>query len=167
MLDLGSVRIEWGTMIFQLIVFLILLLLVRIFAMKPAMSVLQKRQTYIEEQISSAELSRKEAEALISEQRALLEQAKLDAQTVLERAKKQSDAESQDIIQSAKDRADRIVEEARAEVVSEREKAVAVLRDEVAHLSVLLATKVLEREVDAKSHEKELEQFIQQAGDRL
>lgn len=64
--------IQLGTMLFQIIMFLILLALVSKFAMKPAMSILQKRQENIEGQIAAAEKANAEAQGLLQEQRAEL-----------------------------------------------------------------------------------------------
>ncbi|WP_254901206.1 F0F1 ATP synthase subunit B [Tuberibacillus sp. Marseille-P3662] len=161
------VHFEVGTFLFQIIIFLILLWLVSRFAMKPAMKVLKDRQDNIESQIKDAENDREEAAQLLQKQKEQLDQARSDAKEIIDRAKKQSESEAQQIIDDAKGRADRMVEQAKEEIDRERERAVASLRDEVADLSVILASRVLEKEVDAKDHEKEIDAFIREAGDRI
>ncbi len=158
---------HFGTILFQLIVVIILILIVGKMGMRPMLDVMRKRQDHIENEITTAEANRQEAAQLLEQQKAELNNVRQEAQEIIERAKKQSEGEAQEIISLSKERADRLIEDARAEISLERDKAVAALRDEVAHLSVLLATKVLEKEVDAKSHEKEINQFLQQVGDRL
>ncbi|MBO8172011.1 MAG: F0F1 ATP synthase subunit B [Bacillaceae bacterium] len=154
-------------MLFQVITFIILLLIVRKFAMGPAMSVLEKRQKHIEEQITTAEKNREEAQKLLEEQRAALKEARDEAHEIVERAKKQSEVEAKEILNSAKERADRMVEEARAEIEREKDKAVAELRDQVTSLSVLLASKIIEKELDEKQQQEVIDQFMKQVGDRL
>lgn len=158
---------HFGTILFQLIVVIILIFVVAKLGMRPMLDIMRKRQDHIENEISTAESNRKEAALLLEQQKTELNNVRHEAQEIIERAKKQSEGEAQEMINLAKERADRLLEDARSEISLERDKAVATLRDEVAHLSVLLATKVLEKEVDAKSHEKEINQFLQQAGDRL
>ncbi|GAB7387895.1 F0F1 ATP synthase subunit B [Bacillaceae bacterium] len=159
--------IEWGTMLYQLVLFIILFLLLRKYAFGPLMGVMQKRQEYVESQLAAAEKNRAEAEALLEEQRNVLQQARQEAQQIVERAKKQSEAEAEKILASAQQHAERMIEEARAEIEREKEKAVAELRDQVAGLSVLLASKIIEKELNEKEQAQEIEQFLKQVGDRL
>lgn len=158
---------HWGTIIFQLVAILVLMLIVSKLAMKPMLNMMRKRQDHIENEINSAEQARKDAEASIEEQRKALEVARQEAHDIIENAKKQSDVEAQNIIKAAQERADRTVEQALEDIQNERDKAVATLRDEVADLSVLLASKVLEKEIDEKQHEKEIHQFMKQVGEKL
>lgn len=167
MFDLGSIRMEWGTMLFQVVVFLVLLWIVKKFAIGPAMGVLEKRQQQIENQISTAEKNRAEAETLLKEQKQALQQAREEAHQIIERAKKQSELEAKEILEAAQKRSERMIEEARAEITREKDKAVAELRDQVASLSVMLAAKVIEKELDQSQQQEVIDQFMEQVGDRL
>lgn len=167
MLDFGSVRLEFGTMIFQVVVFLILLLLVSRFALKPAMSILQKRQENIEGQIAAAEKANAEAQGLLLEQRAELKKVREEAQAILERAKKQADVEGQEIMAASQARAERMIEDAKLEINREKEKAIASVRDQVAGLSVLLASKIIEKEMSEAEQQDTIEQFMRQVGGQV
>ncbi len=167
MFDLGSIRIEWGTMLFQIVILLVLLWIVAKFAIGPAMKVLEKRQQQIENQISTAEKNRAEAETLLKEQKQALQQAREEAHQIIERAKKQSELEAKEILEAAQKRSERMLEEARAEITREKDKAVAELRDQVASLSVMLAAKVIEKELDQSQQQEVIDQFMEQVGDRL
>jgi F-type H+-transporting ATPase subunit b len=167
MFDLGTVGIEFGTMLFQIVAFLILLLLVKRFAFGPAMSILEKRQKHIENEIESAEKSRQETLKILEEQREVLNQARDDAHEIIERARKNSENEAKGILDEAQERAKRLVEEAKSEIEREKDKAVAVLRDQFAGLSILLASKVIEKEISEQEQKETIDQFIRQVGDRL
>ncbi|TCP20256.1 ATP synthase F0 subcomplex B subunit [Scopulibacillus darangshiensis] len=156
-----------GTILFQLIVVIILIAIVAKLAMRPMLEVMNKRQSHIENEISTAEENRREAAELLEKQKAELNQVRQEATAIIDRAKQQSENEGQKIIEDARVRSERLIEQAKEEIDREREKAVASLRDEVAELSVLLASKVLEREVDPKDHKNEINTFIKQAGDRI
>ncbi|WKB35582.1 F0F1 ATP synthase subunit B [Terrilactibacillus sp. S3-3] len=156
-----------GTILFQLIIFLLLMVLVAKLGLKPVLSIMQKRKEYINNEISSAESSRKEAEEFLNKQKAELNKVREEAHEIIERAKKQSEGEAQSIIDAAKERSERLIKEAHDEINREKDKAVASIRDEVAELSVLLASKVLEKEVDAKAYDKEIGQLLKQVGNKL
>ncbi|GEN34442.1 MULTISPECIES: F0F1 ATP synthase subunit B [Aneurinibacillus] len=160
-------EIQLGTLLFQVVMFLILLALVSKFAMKPAMSVLQKRQEYIESQITAAEQANAEAKSLLEQQRAELKKVREEAQTILERAKKQADVEGQEIIAASQARAERMIEEAKLEINREKEKAIASVRDQVAGLSVLLASKIIEKEMSQAEQQDTIEQFMRQVGGQV
>jgi F-type H+-transporting ATPase subunit b len=158
-------KLELGTMLFQLVAFLVLMGLMIRYALRPVMGVMEKRQAYIDEQINTAEKNRAEAERLVAEQREELEKARKEPRELLERAKAQKEREAEAIIKEAQERAERMIQEASKEIAREKEKALAELRDQVGQLTVLLASKVLEKEVDAKQQSKLVDRYLQQVGE--
>jgi F-type H+-transporting ATPase subunit b len=154
-----------GDIIFQLIMFLILLALLKKFAWKPLMGIMKQREDHIASEINSAEASRLEAKKLLEEQRAVLNQSRQEAHTLIEAAKKQGDVQREEIITVARSEADRIKDAAKREIEQEKEKAVAAIREQVASLSVLIASKVIEKELTAQDQEKLISEYIQEAGD--
>nr|WP_212775231.1 F0F1 ATP synthase subunit B [Polycladomyces abyssicola] len=152
-------------MLFQLVAFLVLMGLLIRFALRPIMGVMEKRQAYIDEQIDTAEKNRAEAERLVAEQREALEKARKEARELLERAKVQKEREAEAIIKEAQERAERMIQEATNEIAREKEKALAELRDQVGQLAVLLASKVMEKEIDAKQQSKLVDRYLQQVGE--
>jgi F-type H+-transporting ATPase subunit b len=155
---------EIGTMLFQLAAFIILMLLVGRFALRPMLATMKQRQDHIEGQIKAAEESRKEAEKLLEEQRAELNRARQEAKEIIDRAKAQKEREAEEIIKMAQERAERMIQEATAEIQREKEKALASLRDEVGSLSVELASKLLEKELDKKDQAKLMESYFEEVG---
>jgi F-type H+-transporting ATPase subunit b len=154
-----------GTILFQIIAFLVLMLIVSKFAMRPMLSTMQKRQDYIESEIDAAEKSRKSAEESVEEQRKALEEARNESYQIVERAKRQSEAEGNKILESARKQSERNLEEARKEILTEKEQAVAELREQVASLSVQIATKVIEKELDEKDQEKLINEYLEEVGE--
>lgn len=167
MLDFGAVALEWGSLLFQAIVFLLLLLAVRKFAMGPIVAVMEKRRQHIENEITTAERSRKEAEALLAEQRRVLDEARLEAKSIIDRATKQASDEAAKIVADAQAAAERLKADASAELAREVEKAKAELRDQMTGLSVLLASKIIEKELDEATQKATIDKFLAQVGDRL
>lgn len=166
MLDLGSIRIEWGTMIWQVVIFLVLVAAVSKFAYKPAVGILKKRQDYIEGQIAAAERANAEANAVLEEQRAELKKVREEASSILERAKKQAEIEAAEIRKQSQESAARMIEDAKLEINREKEKALSSVRDQVAGLSVLLASKIIEKEMTEAEQQQTIEQFMRQVGEQ-
>lgn len=154
-----------GDMIFQLVMFLILLALLKKFAWGPLMGIMKTREEHIAGEINAAESSRLEAKKLVEEQRTMLKEARVEAQGLIEGARKQGDVQRDEIIVLARSEAERIKEAAKLEIEQQKEKAVAAIREQVASLSVLVASKVIERELNAKDQDKLINQYIQEAGE--
>lgn len=158
---------ELGTAIVQLIAFLILFWFLAKYAWGPLVKMLNDRREYIENQISAAEREREEAERILEEHRKLVEKARRDAHEWMENARRTSERQASEILAAAEAEARRIKEEALAEIQSEKEKALAELRDQVGELSVLLAGRILAREIDTGSHRELVERALAEMGDRV
>lgn len=154
-----------GDILFQLVMFAILLALLKKFAWAPLMGMMKQREEHIANEINAAESSRLEAKKLVEEQRNMLKDARVEAQSLIESAKKQGDVQREEIIATARTEAERIKETAKLEIEQQKEKAVAAIREQVASLSVLIASKVIEKELTTKDQDKLINQYIQEAGE--
>ncbi len=153
-----------GTMLAQLVIFLILMALVSRFALRPLLATMRQRQDHIDAQIRSAEDQRVQAEKLIEEQKVALQQAREEAKEIVERAKVQKEREAEEIIKLANERAERLVHEATEEINREKEKALLTLRQEVGAMSVQLASKMIGQELDQASQSKLVHRYLEQVG---
>lgn len=164
-LVLGAAVFNSGDIIFQLLMFIILLALLKKFAWGPLMGIMKQREEHIATEINAAEESRLEAKKLLEEQRNLLKDARTDAQGLIESARKQGDLQREEIIVTARTEAERIKEAAKLEIEQQKEKAVAAIREQVASLSVLIASKVIEKELSAADQDQLINEYIQEAGE--
>ena len=162
----GGGRINTGDIFFQLIVFIILLALLKKFAWGPLMGIMKQREEHIGNEISAAENSRLEAQKILQEQRDLLKEARNDAQSLIESAKKQGDIQRDEIIAIARTEAERLKEAAKLEIEQQKEKAVTAIREQVASLSVLIASKVIEKELTAADQDQLINEYIKEAGEQ-
>ncbi|ARK32746.1 F0F1 ATP synthase subunit B [Halalkalibacter krulwichiae] len=159
--------INWGSILYQLVAFLTLLFFLNKFALKPLLGVMEKREQIVNENLDSAEKNRKEAEEFIVQQRKELEKARVEAQEIIQQAKKLSEQQGQEILEQARENAERVKDSALAEIQREKEQAVQALREQVASLSVLIAAKVIEKELDEKAQEALVQDYLKEVGDKL
>ncbi|WHY00570.1 F0F1 ATP synthase subunit B [Neobacillus sp. DY30] len=158
--------VNWGDIIFQLAMFIVLMALLKKFAWGPLMGIMKQREEHVAGEITAAEQSRVEAKKLLEEQRSLLKEARSEAQVLIENAKKQGDIQREEIIAVARTEADRMKESAKLEIEQQKEKAVAAIREQVASLSVLIASKVIEKELNAADQDKLINEYIHEAGEK-
>ena len=160
-------NIPWINAFYQLAVFFILLMLLKKYAFGPIIDMMQKREEHIANQITSAEKNREDAEKYLAEQREEIQKAREEAQSIVANAKKLSEQQSDEMIQAAKQEAERMKDSALAEIKREKEQAVSALREQVGSLSVLVATKVIERELDEAAQKKLIEDYLKEVGEDL
>ncbi|MGC1137057.1 F0F1 ATP synthase subunit B [Bacillus sp. B38] len=163
-LELG-LSFNGGDILFQLLAMLVLLALLKKFALGPLLNIMKQRENHIAGEITSAEERNKEAQKLIEEQRVLLKEAKQESQSLIENAKKLGEKQKEDIIQAARAESERLKEAARTEIVKEKEQAVSALREQVASLSVLIASKVIEKELDEQAQEQLIQDYLKEVGE--
>jgi F-type H+-transporting ATPase subunit b len=161
----GHDGINLGDILFQLIMFLVLLALLRKYAFGPLMGVMKQREEHIANEIEQAEKHHQEAKKLAEEQRALMKQSRQEAQALIDNARKLGEEQKEQIIAAARAEADRLKEAAKKEIEREKEQAVAALREQVASLSVLIASKVIEKELTEQDQAKLISEYIQEAGE--
>lgn len=161
----GGPGINYGDILATLVVFIVLMILLKKFAWGPLMGIMTEREELVASEIETAEKNREEAHNLLEEQRSLLKEARTEALTIVENAKKQADMQKEDIVAAAKAEALRVQESAKRDIETEKEKAIAAVREEVVSLSVLAATKVLNKEVSAEDNRALIEETIAKAGE--
>ena len=165
-LALGAgMGLNTGDIVFQLVMFLVLLAVLKKFAFGPIMNMMKQREEHIANEITSSEERNKEAQKLIEEQRELLKQSRLEAQSLVENAKKLGEQQKEEIIQAAREESGRLKDGALKEIEQEKDQAVAALRAQVASLSVLIASKVIEKELNEKEQEKLINDYINEVGE--
>ena len=160
----GGGQLNTGDIVFQLVAFLLLMLLLKKFAWGPLMGILKERENHIANEIESAEQSRLETKKLLEEQRELLKESRNEAAGLIENAKKQAEMQREEIMALAKAEADRLKESAKVEIEQQKEQAVAAIREQVASLSILVASKVIEKEITEADQAKFINDIIQEAG---
>ena len=139
--------VEWGTVIVTVITFAILLALLKKFAWGPLKEVMDKRERDINRDIDEAE------------------EAKLNAQK-LEEENRKTLKETQDEVHEANIRANGMIETAQSEINSEKERALADINNQVSELSVLIASKVLQKEISEQDQKELVDKYLKEAGDK-
>lgn len=157
--------INSGDIIYQLAAFIILLILLRKYAFGPLMGIMKQREKHISNEIEAAEKSRKEAERFAAEQSEALKGARQDAQELIENAKKLGEQQQKEIIEAAKAEATRLKDSAVKEIQQEKDRAISALREQVASLSVLIASKVIEKELSEQDQQKLIDEYIKEVGE--
>src|SRR5258708_24371597 len=128
--DAGVITIN-GTVIVELITFLIMLAILARYVYPEIVKLAEARQLAIAQQLKEAEQARVEAEQRLKDAAARLEDARKTAQSVIDAATKSGEQLRQELKQKAEEGSKRTVETARKAIEAEREPAGQSVRREV------------------------------------
>ena len=159
--EAGVVTID-GTLIIELIAFLVMLALLARYVYPVILQYAEARQRAIAEQLREAEESRKQAEARLQEAQAKLDDARRSAQGVLDAAEKSGEQLRQELRSKADEEARRTVDNARKQIEAERDQAIRSVRSEVADLVVTATEKVIGETLDDQRHRRLIEKAIEE-----
>ena len=158
--------VEWGTTLVTLATFVILLALLKKFAWGPLKEVMDKRERDINKDIDDAEQAKINAQKLEEENRKTLKETQDEVQRILDDAKVQARKQHEEIIHEANVRANGMIETAQSEINSQKERALADINNQVSELSVLIASKVLRKEISEQDQKDLVEKYLKEAGDK-
>jgi F-type H+-transporting ATPase subunit b len=161
-LDAGLLTIN-GTLIAQLVIFLLVLFILYRLAWGPLLRILNERRARIAQGVEATQKAIQELEAAEKERQAKLEEARREAQAILDRITKQAEDLRKELEAKAREQAEALIVKARAEIQQEREKAVLDLRLQVADLAVMAAGRIIGESLDAKKHRELIERAIEEA----
>jgi F-type H+-transporting ATPase subunit b len=149
MLDVGL-----GLFVWNLIAFLVVLLLLRKFAWKPILNSLNERETKIADSIATADRVKAEMAQLQSENEALMAKAREERAALLKEAKATGDRLINEAKERAKAEANKIVAEAQLAINNQKKAALTEVKNEVGNLVIDVAEKVLRRELANKAEQE-------------
>lgn len=149
-----------------IIAFLILYGLLSKYAFGPLFAVMEKRREFVKSEIQKAEKSNTDSMQYLEDQKQALDTARKDAFGIVEQARQASVRQSEEIVQSARNEANRLKQDALQQIESEKDKAISALRNEVSDLSVRIASKIIEKEIDPSSQKQLVDGYLKEIGDQ-
>jgi len=149
-----------GVMFWTLIIFLVLLVILSRFAFKPLTAAVAAREAALEKLIKDAQRDREEAQKLLAEQQRALDASRADAQRVIADARTTGEKLRKEMLEQTKQQQHELLERARAEIDTERKRAIADLRREAVDLALVGASKVVEKNLDDQTNRKLIESFL-------
>lgn len=156
----------WTSTVITIIAFVLLYLLLNKYAFGPLFNIMEQRKRLVVGELEQAEANRKESAAMLEEQRKAIEQARKEALEIVENSRKVSTKSAEELVEAAKIEAARLKEAAQQDIVSEKNQAIAELRKQVGEMSVKIASKIIEKEVDASSQEALVDKYLKEVGSR-
>ena len=168
MIDIDNyLRINIVDMVMVLISTFLIVVIARKYFWNALKDYLTKRQEYIEGQLKEAQDRNVESQNLFQKTREDLAKAKLQAGEILQTAQAQASWEAGTIVEDAKEKAKGLLDKARLDISREKLEAAEEIKEQMGAIAIAAARQIVEKEVDEKVHRHYVEEFIEEAGEKL
>ena len=149
---MGDLGLNIPSLIAFLVNFVILLVILYLFAYKPILRLMDQRTDKIREGLEAAETARQEmAKSQADTQRALNE-ARIEGQKLIEQARDMAERYRTEERDRARQEAEAIIARARDDITRERDAAIQEVRSHFADLAIAAAEQIIERSLDRDAH---------------
>ena len=149
-----------GLLFWQVIIFIGLVFLLAKFAWKPILSSLKEREESIQTALDQAEKAKTEMAALKSDNEKLLKEAREERDKILRDARAASNRLQEEAQATAKKTADKIIEDAKAVINTEKQAALRDVKAQVAQFSLEIAEKLIRKNLSDDKSQKELTETL-------
>lgn len=159
-MDNPLVQLDPGLFIWTILTFLVLLALLGKFAWKPLLAALDRRHEMINDALDNAEKAKQELGQLQQDSAKIVSEARTEAQEIVGRSRVEAEKLKGDMVEKAREEADSIVRNAEKTIELEMAKALAELRNEVADLSLLVASKLIQKNLSKEENQVLIEESL-------
>jgi F-type H+-transporting ATPase subunit b len=152
-----------GTIFWSALIFGLFFLILTKFAWKPILNAVKARDEMIKGSLESAEKAKAEMLKLQSDNEAILRKAREERENILKEAREIRDKLISEAKGKATEEAEKLIEKARIGIEGEKRKALSEIHDQVATLSVDIASKLLgEKLKQSGEQEKLIDNYIKE-----
>jgi len=162
---LSFLSIDYGTIVLVLINTLILFLVIKHFLFGRVNKILEERQADVTKTYADADKAMEHARELETNYNDLLSNAKDESAEIVKNATKKAQVRSDEIISTAKSEASGIITRANEQIATEKQRAMSEMKNEISDLAMMMAEKIVQKEIDKKDHEALINDFIENVGD--
>ena len=146
--DIGL--IFWTTVSFAILYFILAK-----FAWKPILGAVNEREKSIKDALSAAEMAKEEMASLKADNEKILNEAKLQRESLLKEAREIRSRIIADAESEATEKANKLIESAKTAIENEKSAAMKELNNTVVDLSLNIAEKLLSKELNNKEKQQE------------
>ena len=152
-----------GLFVWTILSFLLLMVILTKFAWNPLLKVLNEREEKIRLSLEKAEKAEKKLETLNLQGEEILRNAKAESQKLLLSSKELAQNLKKEIELEAKEKANSIINQSRKQIEAERDQVIREIKSELSALSILIAEKLLKKNISSQENFKLINESIEKA----
>ncbi|MGV3461612.1 MAG: F0F1 ATP synthase subunit B [Flavobacterium sp.] len=147
---------SFGLFFWQVLLFVGLIIVLKVVAWKPILKSVNDREQGIKDALASAEAARKEMHNLQADNQRILQEARLERDTMIKEAREIKEKMIADAKADAQAEGAKMIEQAKASINAEKNAAMAELKAQVSGLSLEIAEKILKNELSNREAQTSL-----------
>lgn len=137
-----------GNIFWTAVVFILLLVLLKAFAWKPILNAVNQREVTIIDALNQAKLAKLEMAQLKEDNERILREARAERDGILKEAREMKDKIVNEAKDSAKVEGEKMIAAARQSIETEKNAAMADIKNQIGSLSVSIAESILREKLD-------------------
>jgi F-type H+-transporting ATPase subunit b len=151
---------EIGLIFWTLITFLVLLFVLKKFAWGPIIKAMNAREDGIRNDLDSAKKEREDAQRLLEDHRALLDQARRERAEAVEAGRRDAERLKAEILDEARKQREQLMKQAERQIAAGLRQARAELKGEAADLAIQAAGRLLGKNLDDVTQRRLVEDYL-------
>ena len=156
----GFTDLEFGLTLWTVVLFAIFAFVLTKLGWKPLLAMIEEREKGIHEAVGSAQKANEEAQRLLAQHQKLIREAGRQREEIMKRALADAETVRADLVAQAKAESDRMVQRAKDQIEREKKLAIQELRSQVADLAVEAASRIVKSSMSPEAQKKLVHEFI-------
>ena len=154
---------EIGQVLTQIVAFLLVVWVLKKFAWKPLLAVMEERKNKIKSEFDSIEEQKEKAQILLEEYQEKLRNIESEARARIQEAVAEGRKISQEIQTEARRQAQEILAKTKSEIEREIAQAKIQLKNDLVNMTIAATQKIIQAELNQERHKKLIADFVEQA----
>lgn len=155
---------HYGLITWTIVVFIVTLLILKKFAWGPILGAVRGREQALLDAMAAAERDRNEASKMIAEQKAAIETARNEAQRYIAEGRATAESMRSEMLEQTRTQQAELLERARKDIDAEKAKAIDEIRKEAVDLALAGAGKLIAQKLDSAADRKIVEDYLASLG---
>jgi F-type H+-transporting ATPase subunit b len=151
-----------STVFWSVIVFILLIIVLWRFVLKPVNRIIAKRQEEIEESVNIADKQKLEAQEFVEGQKLQLEAAKKEARQIIEDSKTAARKIKEEIEEKANEKSRIILDSALEEIRAERDRSVVAVKNQIVEIAMDATERIIGKSLSEEEHKKLIEESLKE-----
>jgi F-type H+-transporting ATPase subunit b len=156
----GFTDLEFGLTLWTVVLFGIFAFVLTKLGWKPLLAMIEEREKGIQDAIGSAQSANEEAQRLLAQHQELIREAGRQREEIMKRALGDAETVKNDVIAQARAESERMLQKAKEQIEREKKLAIQELRSSVADLAVEAAAKIVQSSLTPEAQKKLVHEFI-------
>ena len=160
----GLLRVDPGLLLWTILTFLVMMLILWKAAWKPIVDSMDARAEKIRFDIDNAERTRQEAEKLLSQHKAMMDNARNEAAQIIAKGREEAEKMKAEIVEKAATESRTIADRAKKEIDLAKDKALLDIKTEVVLLTTEIASKIINKNIKPEDQKALVEEALNKIG---